>query len=184
MFKKTMLLAENKKLKHKSPQAVVDALVGSLFDALSASVSHIPTNYAEQIELLTASTLDFNEKKKKVEGERELKEADRILKEFDEIFSAHVTAFWQYVEKVQEATWESHKEAVRHAWTRWAAKAERTITLIQTKTDICINNIKLYRMPYNQIAQLKKLNKLTAEQLYKAWLDKKNPVSGVDINMD
>lgn len=183
MLKKIMIKAEGKRVKTKSPQEVVDALVASFFDALAARVSQSSAtiSYLERIELLTASTLDFNEHKKKVEADREVKEADRVLGEFTAIFEAHTQTFWQYVEKVQEANWLSHKEAVRHAWTRWATKAERTISLIQTKSAICIKNLKLYNVKYAKIAQLKKLNKLTSEQLFKAWLNKKNPITGSEI---
>lgn len=182
MLKETMAKAEKIKVKKKTPQEVVDALVGSFFDILYERLSKASaSNYAEYIELLTADTLDFGERKKQLEIEREAKEADRILSEFNEIFAAHVLAFWQYVGKVQEANWPSHKDAVRHAWTRWATKAERTVKLIQVKTEICISNLKLYRKPYPQMVQLKKLSKITSEQLYKAWLNKKNPITGLEI---
>lgn len=182
MLKETMAKAEKIKVKKKTPQDVVDALVASFFDTLYDRLSKASaSNYAERIELLTADTIDFGERKKQLEFEREAKEADRILSEFNEIFVAHVLAFWQYVGKVQEANWPSHKDAVRYAWTRWATKAERTVKLIQVKTEICISNLKLYRKPYPQMVQLKKLSKITSEQLHKSWLNKKNPITGAEI---
>lgn len=126
MFKDIMALAERKKMPLKSPQVVVDCLVGSFFE--------------------------------------------------------DVSSFWLYVEKVGDASWSSHKEAVRHAWTRWATKFERTITLIQTKANICIKNLQTYKVKYDKISQLKKLSKITSEQLFKTWLNRKNPITGLEID--
>ena len=186
VLKSIMAKAEKVPVKKKTPQDVVDALVGSLFDTLYARLAKVQnTSYVERLELLTAdTTIDFGERKKQLEFDREAKEADRILAEFDEIFAAHVFTFWQYVGKVQEASWSSHKDAVRHAWTRWATKAERTLKLIQTKTEICMYNLKSYKKTYPQMAKLKKLNKITSEQLYKAWLNKKNPITGIEIDVE
>jgi hypothetical protein len=185
MFKDIMALAERKKMPLTSPQVVVDSLVGSFFEALSANILKKESkSYIEKIELLTAKVSDFNDKKRELEGRREQKEADRILQEFNEIFEAHVSSFWLYVEKVGDASWLSHKEAVRHAGTRWETKSERTITLIQTKANICIKNLQTYKVKYDKISQLKKLSKITSDQLFKAWLNRKNPITGYSLEID
>lgn len=180
MFKKMMVKAEKTKLKKKTPQDITDALVSSFFDTLYKRLSQVSApSYLEQLELLTADTIDFKDKKRQLEFAREVKEADRILAEFDEIFAAHVTSFWNYVEKVQEANWPSHKNDVREAWTRWASKAERTLKLVQAKTEVCIENLSDYKTKkYEKMARLKKLRRITSEQLYRAWLNKKNPITG------
>jgi hypothetical protein len=87
------------------------------------------------------------------------------------------------VQKVQEANWPSHKNDVREAWTRWASKAERTIKLVQAKTEVCIENLSDYKtQKYEKMARLKKLRKISSEQLYRAWLNKKNPITGETLD--
>jgi hypothetical protein len=80
MFKKTMVKAEKTKLKKKTPQDITDALVSSFFDTLYKRLSQVSApSYLEQLELLTADTIDFKEKKRQLDFGREVKEARQAL---------------------------------------------------------------------------------------------------------
>lgn len=163
---------------------ITDTIINSYWDTLALVFGHIETlSYSDKIAMLTASsTIDLERKKEDIEKKRIITDANRILDDFSKIHRDHVTTFWEYIERIDEVTWENHKDFFRERWETWMQKAARTVSLIQTKAELCIEELAQYKIKYARKAELKKLSKLTLEQLSKAWEQKKDPITGKKLN--
>ena len=167
---------------NENVKATIDGIVESYFKELLSLAMRINTQ-------IIAATIEFDEKKRIRQKQNEIRriksEVYFLLTEFDNIHFAHLDEFWKYISKLLTTSGDEKLVDVqlKTSFKEFQVLANRALLRLRNRAAEILNDFDIFEMSYKKEI-IEKLQQLTYDSVYDAWINKTNPLTGEIIEID